>query len=532
MIWDLGGSGRETVRLQVVEVAASGTYVKRIIFVWILSDRRSSTSGDLATPVTMTKADEASTSKKGKEVAMETIYQASTRKQETKDLEMGLVSESHGHGDNTDKKEDAWVNYIKEKLEKYNSSRDAGTEISRIPRVPVEFFRHTNEAYKPCIISIGPYHRGNSETKHMEQCKWQCLKDVLDRKEGSHLKVCFKVLESLEGPAKRSYDDDFHLESWDFMEMMLLDGCFIVDYLRDPLRYIPDTKPWMKRQIDNDLLLFENQLPFIVLEEIFDFFKMENESERLKDLTLSFCKRVGATNIGATNTILTPSMLSGTKFQHLLDFYHAYLFFNKRRKRENSSQSTPSDQIRTIHSASVLGNQAGIQFKRLELRDKVIGTRFNPDGVMNITPLVIDAFTRSQFQNLIAFEKCNPSIEPGFTSFAKFMDYIIDTATDVRLLRENGIIERTLGSDEEVAAIFNQLNTATFDDYIPPDLAKTYERADEYYKNQGNKWMAILKQKHINSPWAVISIIAGVLILLFTFTQTLLAILSYSKPAS
>lgn len=173
----------------------------------------------------MTKADEASTSKR------------------EKDVEMG-GSGSHGHGDSTCT-ETQWVEYIEKKLDENRVSRQAG--IAKVPK----FCRDINEAYKPCIISIGPFHRGNSETEPMEQHKWQCLNYILSRKSISYLKECFKVLKKLEVDARCSYLDDFQLDSMYFMEMMLLDGCFIVDYLRQSSN-IPFIKPWMKPQIDND----------------------------------------------------------------------------------------------------------------------------------------------------------------------------------------------------------------------------------------------------------------------------------------
>lgn len=444
----------------------------------------------------MTKADEASTSKR------------------EKDVEMG-GSGSHGHGDSTCT-ETQWVEYIEKKLDENRVSRQAG--IAKVPK----FCRDINEAYKPCIISIGPFHRGNSETEPMEQHKWQCLNYILSRKSISYLKECFKVLKKLEVDARCSYLDDFQLDSMYFMEMMLLDGCFIVDYLRQSSN-IPFIKPWMKPQIDNDLLLMENQLPFFVLENIFLLVKGENEGEGLENLGLKFCRRVRP-----ANTTLTASMLATRNLQHLLHFYHAYLFYDD---GSSSIHDMESYQIRTIHSASFL-KQSGIEFKRLKPTNKVLDVSFSVNGVIRITPLVIDAYTSSQFRNLIAFEKFNPSIEPRFTAFAGFMDYIINTSTDVTLLRKRRIIEHALGSDDEVATIFNQLNTRTFD-YLPSDLVKIYKEADVFYGKRRNKWKAILKQKYMDSPWAIISIVfGGVLVLLLTIIQAVYAILSYYKPAS
>ena len=106
----------------------------------------------------------------------------------------------------------------------------------------------------------------------------------------------------------------------------------------------------------------------------------------------------------------------------------------------------------------------------------MIDVRFT-DGVINITPYVTDAFTISQYRNLIAFEKFNPIIELWFIAFAQFMDYLINKSKDVILLRKKGIIEHALGSDEEVANVFNQLTTETFE-YLTLELATVYGEVD------------------------------------------------------
>ncbi|XXG71041.1 hypothetical protein AAC387_Pa07g0382 [Persea americana] len=78
----------------------------------------------------------------------------------------------------------------------------------------------------------------------------------------------------------------------------------------------------------------------------------------------------------------------------------------------------------------------------------------------------------------------------------------------------------------------NKLNTRTFDD-LPPDMADIYTGAQAFYRKKRNKWKAILKQKYMDSPWAIISVVfGGVLILLLTIIQVVYAILTYHKPPS
>ena len=73
-------------------------------------------------------------------------------------------------------------------------------------------------------------------------------------------------------------------------------------------------------------------------------------------------------------------------------------------------------------------------------------------------PIIVDDSTGPKFFNLIAYEMC-PDFENdyGVTSYISFLDSqsLIDEAKDVIDLRKEGILRNLLGSDEEVALVFN-----------------------------------------------------------------------------
>ncbi|KAL3506264.1 hypothetical protein ACH5RR_031646 [Cinchona calisaya] len=78
------------------------------------------------------------------------------------------------------------------------------------------------------------------------------------------------------------------------VETMCLDGIFIIEFLRKihdiNLRNKDDPifeMVWMKLSIIRDLILFENQLQFFVLEKLFDMTKSRGTEETLSDLAIS-----------------------------------------------------------------------------------------------------------------------------------------------------------------------------------------------------------------------------------------------------
>ncbi|RWR84254.1 UPF0481-like protein [Cinnamomum micranthum f. kanehirae] len=421
-----------------------------------------------------------------------------------------------------------WVASIQQRLQDYTRSEAAETETTSIPRVtkgPRGFGQAVEKAYEPSVISIGPYHRGMPRLHNMQKRKWQCLKDIDDRLndiDNRLLNGLFEELKKEENRARSFYPEcKQQLERGDFLEMLLLDGCFIIDYLRRASSVESKTKIWSDHQIRNDLLLLENQLPFFVVECIYRLVKRTND-KKMVEIAVDLFHNI------SPKVLETVHELEKRNFKHLLHLYHAYLFFDERDdwKEKEASQvlkKRKASQVLTIPSAILL-EEAGIKFKKRKKIDKAINVRFK-DGVMKITPLVIDAFTISQFLNLIEFERAHPNMEPRFTAFVQFMDYIINTSEDVALLRKNGILEHAFGSDEELAGIINQLTSGTFH-YLPWELKNVYEKADIHCKAKWNRWRATLLRDYFGNPWAAMATLAVFL----TFIETFFPAASYFRP--
>jgi hypothetical protein len=58
---------------------------------------------------------------------------------------------------------------------------------------------------------------------------------------------------------------------------------------------------------------------------------------------------------------------------------------------------------------------------------------------------------------LIAYEQSNRGAESYFSCLAVFMDSIVDTVDDIKILHRAGIIKQLRGSDQEVVHLFNSL---------------------------------------------------------------------------
>ncbi|KAF8389068.1 hypothetical protein HHK36_025753 [Tetracentron sinense] len=149
-----------------------------------------------------------------------------------------------------------------------------------IHRVPEKLRRVNEAAYSPRVVSIGPFHRGKKRLQKMEEHKWRYLSAFLSLEHAKPLEDYVTALRELEQRARECYAETIKLNTDEFVKMMLLDGCFIIVFLlrymcpkhrnrgggRDP---IFDTM-WMLDALHIDMILFENQLPFFVLEVLDD----------------------------------------------------------------------------------------------------------------------------------------------------------------------------------------------------------------------------------------------------------------------
>jgi hypothetical protein len=202
----------------------------------------------------------------------------------------------------------------------------------------------------------------------------------------------------------------------------------------------------------------------------------------------------------------------------------------KKRDRQPRDQQ-PRERQELVHCVSEL-REAGIRCRRRNT-DRFWDIRFDK-GVLHIPRILIHDSTKSMFLNMIAFEQCHMDVAtPGgnsITSYAIFMDNLINTAEDVKYLHDQGIIEHWLGSDAEVAELFNRLCVETVFETKDSYLSKLSVQVNRYYDNKWSTWLASLQHDYFTNPWKAISIVAGVILLLLTMTQTFYSAYSYYRP--
>ncbi|KAL5731994.1 hypothetical protein ACHQM5_004664 [Ranunculus cassubicifolius] len=389
-----------------------------------------------------------------------------------------------------------------------------------IYKVPVNL-RSTNEsAYTPKVVSIGPIHHGVDRLKPMELQKHRYLKTLLDRDPNLVLENVVKSFRNLEENARNHYRNEttISFSSDQFVEMMLLDASFIVGVLdvdtrdkHEPLMFnsgpLANNSYW-------DLILLENQIPFFVLEKLYEITKFTDNQVSLWNKTFNyFHDRVQRDQVVAL--LLSPNH----QVKHFVDFMLQSNLPNR------TYRQTPHANRKYIHlpSATEL-RDSGVKFTKGQMSN-FMDISFR-NGVLEIPTLRVIEHSELFFRNLMAMEQCHESSTFYITDFMQVMDFLVNTANDVALLRGCGIIKHNLGSDEDVCQLFNNLFKGVL---RTPRLSHYYEiyvDVSAYYNKGWNLLKARLKRDYFSNPWAIVSFIAAVVLLLCTLTQTVFSILS------
>ncbi|MCL7049527.1 hypothetical protein MKW94_017085 [Papaver nudicaule] len=516
-------------------------------------------------------------------------------------------------------------------IEKVESSRSlsrywGGCCIYRLH----EKFHKMSEAYVPEVVSIGPFHCKKENLKSTEECKLLYMHDLLCRTAEKKYKdvteinndidfiteeiqevkasciqkrekieelvskcstsetitsnrwliplmYCVEAIKKIMPLASECYSEPIMLNDDEFVEMMVIDGLFIIELLQrcakkrknvkdDPLL----GKLWVLSSLTRDLLLLENQLPMVVLRCLFDLTSLEDELEgkSLNMLVLGFFNHL----MPRGREVLTMhSKRHNHESKHLLSLiaktFHPptrakkaqsrwkFLQIATKMKRTASMNSVKADKSSwTLFSRSVsvklnqagfckfiIGGsssaaahssrpppdvedtaasssswkyipnvtelkRAGVRFKKGSTEGSALDIKFN-DGVLVIPPIIIQDKTELLFRNIIAYEQCSEGRDMYMTSYAFLMDSLIDSAQDVEMLRNKGIITNILGSDEDVSNLFNKLCCELITDNFY--YSHLRDQVNEYYKRR------------------LLSLVAGSLLIVLTFTGAVFAILSF-----
>ncbi|XP_031372124.1 UPF0481 protein At3g47200-like [Punica granatum] len=414
-----------------------------------------------------------------------------------------------------------------------------------IYKVPRRLLVKKPSAYAPSFVSIGPMHHGRKDLEAMEEYKQRFFARFLQRAQLS-LEEYLVFVKEREEKLRSYYADTILLESDKLVEIVMVDAAFIVLLLvifaggemAECCRIF--NRPYYMSNIMEDMFLLENQLPLFILEDLFakveiqiDSLSEEEADEGVKGQEdVEETKGGGGGDLFFTELVChfvnlrgdigtkgyDPIKVKNRKIEHFLDCLWACHLSSKKDSPVKKELQIPS----RIPTATEL-HQAGVRFAK-HSSTHLLDIEFK-DGVLSIPHMFMGDYTETIYRNLLAFEQCHYLDDSWFTAYFSFMDQLIDTPKDIDLLVECGIIENTLGDSLQAANIFNSLAQGllmTGESHY----AHLRKQLLTYYKVPWHKWKAALRQNYFNTPWAGISVIAAVILLLLTVVQTVFSVIS------
>ncbi|KAK3430855.1 hypothetical protein EUGRSUZ_E02264 [Eucalyptus grandis] len=195
----------------------------------------------------------------------------------------------------------------------------------------------------------------------------------------------------------------------DLVKMMALDGCFIIQFLRQ----------MAGASIMRDLLWLENQVPYFVLEDLFEMANVPKGTLALADLAFHFFS------------------------------CFPEVFGNVWERRSNLKKESSHHLIKSA-SERAASTFLEIQFDR-------------EHSIIEIPKVTIDDDLNWILPNTVAFEQWCGQGDGHITAYAAFMGYLIHTVNDVQLLCDRKVILNHGMSNEDVAYFFGDVcKNATF----------------------------------------------------------------------
>ncbi|XP_021822073.1 UPF0481 protein At3g47200-like [Prunus avium] len=431
---------------------------------------------------------------------------------------------------------------LKEKMR-----RNPGPTISPLPpascifKVPEALRRHNPKAYEPHVVSIGPFHRGRDHEKlqRVETSKQWYLDTLLTRMDISLENFIESInnetkkgIIEFEKRAREFYAEPLdHLKEKEFMEIMILDGCFVIQLLWKIVHGKEDdddpilNMDCMFQYVCHDLLLLENQIPWFVLSCLYRLtlgkiyggppfsvvllsaFRSQNSLEKHINSYFQHLKEEWVNN----------DRVDESRFLHILDLIRTSVVFAFKPFEPSSRNNKKclwwfaekeEKEIGPKIPAATALSEAGVKFRRGS-DNNLMNIEFK-SGVLKIPELAVAELTEPLLRNLIAFEQCCRGQSHQITSYAVFMDKLISSEKDIKLLSKEKILANWLNV-EDGSKFFNTLYIDTTLKNFQYD--KLCAQVNKYYHVKWNTYLEQLRRYHCSSPWKVIALTVGILIL-------------------
>ncbi|KAI7996539.1 putative UPF0481 protein [Camellia lanceoleosa] len=106
-------------------------------------------------------------------------------------------------------------------------------KIHEVPEMLLQMGTESNKkCYEPQLVSIGPYHHENTNLKSFKKFKFQFTREYVKSCGSNSITDLYNKVAGVAIEARNCYAKGTNIDDTEFTRMMLLDGCFILQYIR------------------------------------------------------------------------------------------------------------------------------------------------------------------------------------------------------------------------------------------------------------------------------------------------------------
>uniref|UniRef100_A0A0D6R0A6 Uncharacterized protein n=1 Tax=Araucaria cunninghamii TaxID=56994 RepID=A0A0D6R0A6_ARACU len=442
-----------------------------------------------------------------------------------------------------------WVIQVKERF--YEDRRPLVAATVSIYRIPKDIMQLNEKAYIPQFAVLGPYHRTiNAQLQGIEEHKIEAVRRTLKRISYMDVERLVENICCLEERIRDCYEEILEYNSETLGWRFTMDGCFCLEFFRASFNDEPNEENYFSLiftraknntsiwwQINKDIFKLENQIPLKVLTTILE---LEGDFENLVKRVVEMVWEVSGIPFifsdEVKSNVIKDVVRKNLGACHLLGLYtkivHSLLMYSnpyKPSRIRHVAQPDDGSVLRLLPPAVEL-DRAGIKLKASNKGEVRFERRWFRRARLFLPKMYIDYDTEVFVRNLMAFEERRlvgglHGETPLFCNFMVLMDYLIDSERDIALLRENEIITSGLGSNQELANIFNTLCRGYPDDSGIFDEIGSQIR--QHYNNRVNKWCNYVRKQYCATPCLAVSLLGAIFLLIMTAFQTVYTILGY-----
>ncbi|XP_059074963.1 UPF0481 protein At3g47200-like [Cryptomeria japonica] len=363
-----------------------------------------------------------------------------------------------------------WLEQIKDIQNHGEEQKIASHVHPYIFTVPESLRSERQEAYVPQVASLGPYHHLKLELYEAERYKSRLTIQVEKRAKKGPFEVLVREIINMAEEIRNSYNDPIECNNEVLGWMMARDAVFILEFLgcynlcqspryQEANPYLqcvdavfhPERKSPLFFPFQADIFKLENQVPLFILKKVlaWETGSEDQAMDRLKMTISSACKKFSP---------FIPVSVSVEDGQNrTVARFKSFHFLRQITSRfidclsRSSKSRVKAD--KNLPSAAEL-HRRGVKFAPFTWASEII--RFDRASSTLFLPCIeMDYRTDLFLRNMVAVEAFMMWKTRVFTCYADLMDRLIDTPSDVAVLKRYGIITSDLGSDKEISNLWN-----------------------------------------------------------------------------